>query len=70
MIGGRRWGGQPRSTHLVCVEEERIGGKNSASKDLSPISVQTADKGHDTHTHPHTHHQQTVVNKQETLATK
>lgn len=67
MIGGRRWGGgQPRSTHLVCVEEERIGGKNSAPKDLSPISVQTADKGHDTHHH----HQQTVVNKQETLATK
>lgn len=47
---GNREGGrlQPRSTHLVCVEEERIG-ENSTLKDLSPISVETADRGHDTY---------------------
>lgn len=54
---------QPRSTHLVCVEE-RIG-ENSTLKDLSPISVETADKGHDTYvTVTHT------INKQQKTSRK
>lgn len=37
---------QPRSTHLVRVEEEK-SEENSTLKDLSPISVETTDKGGD-----------------------
>lgn len=40
---GEGGGAQSRSTHLVCVEK-RIG-ENSTLRDLSPISVETADKG-------------------------
>lgn len=40
---------QPRSTHLVRVEEER-SEENSSLRDLSPISVGTADKGDDIYT--------------------
>lgn len=42
--GGSGWGAQPRSSHLVSVEEERIG-ENSTLRDLSPISVEPANKG-------------------------
>lgn len=55
-------GCKPRSTHLVCVEEERFG-ENSSLKDLSPISVETADKGHDTYIAV-ADNKQTAVNKQ------
>lgn len=47
--GEREWErerAQPRSKHLVCVEDERIE-ENSTLNDLSPISIETADKGDD-----------------------
>lgn len=44
--GGERERVQPRSTHLVRVEEEK-SEENSILKDLSPISVETTDKGGD-----------------------
>lgn len=58
-LRGKKWmGAEPRSTHLVRVGEERFG-ENSTLKDLSPISVETADKGDDMCTR--------TPNKQETL---
>ena len=58
---GEKWtGAEPRSTHLVRVGKERFQ-ENSILKDLSPISVETADKGDDMCTR--------TPNKQEVLTT-
>ncbi len=60
---------QPRSSHLVRVEERFE--ENSTLKDLSPISVETADKGGDIYMAvAPTHNKQTGVNKQEMLSTQ